>query len=639
LLVLGFLITTRAVVHRIEGAYPLGDGTIANALAYGLFSGLMSLIAVVTLGAWIAPGWLLARIGWPGDSPAPRALRAAVIALPIQALVLAVIVVLTGGRADPEAFRRYLLAVQGVLLVACALAPPPAVGAAGPVWPRARVALLTALVVGLVFLLLPAIAWTDYNPDGIETLALGRSLDSRLVPRLPSGGLPPTDLVMFTAAYPIAWLVAVCGLGETAARLPAIWYVLAMAAGVTALAEGKARRSLAAGEFALMLLGVAAVVLTLAINTAYHPYSTDIASPASIDLLALVFLLATTWFVFDGSAGWVAASAALTALTRPTALPLFLLLAAAAFLVERNWRSPRFRLALVAVIAAIAVSVTHAIARNDPEGTLSRVRYLRFDDWTRLRYLLLPCGVMPVVAWARWKNMDEWSREIALVAIGYFAFFYCMAFYALHHFAPAMLLPLVTFWRSEARRESPGRGPWRAATVVGTIVAIGAALPRDFTAYRDARRIAASVSYEVGDYAGNFSGVRRAFAGVRALGLLFASPFISDPEATRINESYAVIHYAALDGPGDSPPQYMVKDSSQPPPDGMTPQGTHNKVTTYVRDLARWDHDRATPPPHAPRSRWYDVPRTSLFPNLGLESGIVQLDLLAVAQRVRGLTR
>ena len=635
----GFLIATRVIVRGIERAYPLDHGVIGNALLYVLLAGLMGGIACFTLGAWIAPGWILARLGWPAESGAPRALRAVVIAFPLHALALAAILTLTGGDAAPETFRRYLLGVQAFLLAGCALVPRPAQVAGGAAWSRQRLLLLAAFAVGLVLVLLPAIAWTDYNPDGIETLALGRSLDARLVARLPNGALPPTDLAMFTAAYPIAWLVAVCGLGETAARLPVIWYALALATGVAALAEWKARRALSRNEFGLMLAGTAAVVLTLAMNTAYDPYSTDIASPASIDLLALVFLLATIWFVFAGSAVWVAASAALMSLTRPTAVPLFLLLAAAAFVVERNWRSPRFRLALVAVVAALAVSIAHALARHDPGGSLSRVRYLRFDDWQRLGYLLIPCGVIPVVAWIGWKKMDDWSREIALVVIGYFAFFYCMAFYALHHFAPAMLLPLVTFWRSEAQRESPGRGPWRAAIVLGAIVAIAAALPRDFTAYRDSRRIAAGLSYEVGDYARNFEGGRRSFTGVRALGFMFASPFIADPQSIRINESYALIHYAALQGQSESPPQYVVRDSARTPPEGMTSKGTRNRNTLYVRDTARWERERATPPPHAPRSRWYDVPRTSLFSNLGLEAGIVQLDLLAVARRLRDLTR
>ena len=629
------LVSARVLVRFIEGAYPLDDGVIGNAIEYALLAGLLCFTGVIAMGAWVTPGWTLARMRWPDDPPIARALRAVVIAFPIQALLLAAIVMVFGRDLAPETVRRYLLAGQGLLLVASALSTPRAAADATR-WPRQRVLLLAAFALGLTLLLLPAIAWTDYNPDGIETLALGRSVASRLVPRFPGGGLPPTDLVMFTAAYPIAWLVSVCGLGETAARLPAIAYAVALAAGVIALSEQQARRRLATGECAVLLVGVAAVVLTLAFNTAYHPYSTDMASPTSIDLLAMVFLLATLYFVIGGSAVWVAASATLMSLTRPTALPVFFLLAGAVFITERNWRHPRFRLAAVAAGAALAVSIALGFALNDPDGAITRVRYLRFDDWTRLRYLVIPGGVIPVLAWARWRRMDAWSRELAIVALGYFAFFYCMAFYALHHFAPAMLLPLVTFWRGEAQRESPSVGAWRAAVALGAIVAVAAALPRRFAPYRDARRVASGISYEVGDYPGNFAGIRRAFPGRRALDLLFASPYISDPQAARITESYSFIHYASLAGSGQAPPWYVVRDTSQGAPDGMTPLGSRNGATVYVRDVNRLEQERLHPPGPAPRSPWYDVPRTSLFRNLGIEAGIVQIDLLDVARRVLG---
>jgi hypothetical protein len=290
----------------------------------------------------------------------------------------------------------------------------------------------------------------------------------------------------------------------------------------------------------------------------------------------------------------------------------------------------------VAAGAALVVSIALGLALNDPDGAITRVRYLRFDDWSRLRYLVIPGGVVPVLAWTRWRRMDAWSREIAIVASGYFAFFYCMAFYALHHFAPAMLLPLVTFWRGEAQRESPSRGAWRAAAVLGVIVAVAAAVPRSFAPYRDARRVASGISYEVGDYAGSFDGIRRAFAGRRALDLLFASAYISDPQAARISESYSFIHYAGLEGRGQAPAQYVVRDTSQGAPDGMTSLGTRTAATLYVRDLNRLEQERLHPPGPAPRSRWYDVPRTSLFRNLGIDAGIVQIDLLEVARRVLG---
>jgi hypothetical protein len=91
--------------------------------------------------------------------------------------------------------------------------------------------------------------------------------------------MPPTDLVMFTAAFPVWWLTAIGGVSETAARLPVIAYAVGIGFGVLAVSELNAKRWLSTSEVSLMLLGVAAVVFTLALNTAYDPYSTDLASP------------------------------------------------------------------------------------------------------------------------------------------------------------------------------------------------------------------------------------------------------------------------------------------------------------------------------------------------------------------------
>lgn len=639
LLLIALLAVSRDLIQRVEMAYPLDGGMVIKAIEYTFLAGLMLVVAAVALGAWILPAWTASRIAWPGDAPTVRALRAFLIAFLIQPLVIAAVGALVGDMT-PGGFRRNLLIAQGVLMVGSALLPFPLSGQAvhGSRWSREHSFLVAAFTFGIILLTLPYLAWTDYNPDGIEILTLGRSLASHTVPRLWHGNFPPTDLGMFTAAYPIAWLVALGGIGETAARLPAVGYAVCLALGVVTLAEQKARRALTVSEFAIVLLGSGAVFLTIALNTAYDPYSTDIASPASIDLLAMVFMLAAIYFVGAGSAAWVAASAVLLSLTRPTALLLFALLAVAVFIVERDWRSPRLRLALLATAAALLVSVVHDFAlgaAGADGGTLARIRYLRFDDWTRLRYLLIPSGVIPVLAWLQWRRMDDWSRILAALAIGYFAFFYCMAFYSLHHFAPAMLLPLVTLWRGEAQREVPSAVPWRLAAVLGGGLAIAAALPRDFTVYRDTRLIASTLSYEVGDYSGDFAGVRQAFSGVEALDLLFDSPYVKDPQATQIVESLALMHYASLLGERLGPAQYLIRPTGAPAPDGSAWRGDGGSATLYVRDLERWRQDRASPPNPAPRSRWYDVPRPALFAHLGLEAGLAQVDLLQLAYRVK----
>ena len=642
LVVVVLLNTASRVVPWVEGAFPLGGGLVVRALQYAGLACVVTLLAVVAIGAWIAPAWILARLMSPGASPTGHAIRAIVLAFMIQPLVHTTGVLLGGAAMNQEEYRLLLLILQAILVVGVALLPSPP--QQEPTAARAQQPWLHlgTFVFGLVLLLLPAIAWVDFDSDGLELLALGRSISSQFLPTLWTGKFPPTDIGMITASYPVGWLVALGGVGEVAARLPAIGYAVAIAVGVLALAEQKARRVLTNGEVAMMLLGVAAVVLTLAFNAAYSPYSTDMASPTSIDLLVLAFLLAAVYFVFEGATRWTAASVMLLALTRPTALLLLVMLTAGIFAVERDWRSPRWRNALVGVAVSVVVILVHSVATGTTDadaGAMSRVRYLRFDDWTRLRYLIVPAGVIPALSFFSWRRMDATSRALTLLTLAYFAFFYCMASYSLHHFAPAMLLPLVVFWREAARRESVPGTPWRLVVSTGVVAAIALAVPRSFAVYRDNRRLAADLSYEIGDYRGNFEAMSRAFEGRRAVTALFASPFELDPQAARLTDPLALVHYAAASGNPGAATQYVVRDSSATPPAGTVAQATLGGATLYVRDVDRWQRERLAAPGPAPRSRFYNVPRTSLFPHLTVEAGLATLDIRGVLSRLKALTR
>jgi hypothetical protein len=318
------------------------------------------------------------------------------------------------------------------------------------------------------------------------------------------------------------------------------------------------------------------------------------------------------------------------------------MLAVGVFAVERDWRSPRLRNSLLGVAVTAVVIVVHSVATGSTgadDGAMSRVRYLRFDDWTRLRYLVVPAGVIPAFSFFTWRRMDATSRALSLLALAYFAFFYCMASYSLHHFAPAMLLPLVVFWRETARRESVTGSRWRLAVASGAVAAIALAMPRSFAVYRDNRRLAADLSYEVGDYRGTFETMSRAFEGRRAVATLFESAFLLDPQSARLADPLALIHYAAASGNPKERARYVVRDSGAPPPVGTMAEATVTGVTLHVRDVDSWQRERLAAPGPAPRSRFYNVPRTSLFKHLTLEAGLATLDVRGVLSRLKALTR
>jgi hypothetical protein len=410
--------------------------------------------------------------------------------------------------------------------------------------------------------------------------------------------------------------------------------------GLTALVEHGARRRLTTTELALVLLGVIAVCLTIGFNASYDPYSADLASPASIDLLALVFLLATFYFLLANDTGWCIAAATLQALSRPSALLLCGMFLAALLVVERNPRSPRLRLTTIATATTLVVSIVYVFAIESMTGTqvsegsgnlLLRMRFLRFDDWLRLAWLLVPAGVVPALLMTRWRESDIAARAFTLVTLMYFAFFYALAFVSLHHFAPAMLLPLAVFWRQQLHRDHPWPKALRVGTVLGLAIAVLAAMPRSLAPYRATRVVGRTIAFDVGPERG-YAMIRNTFDASRVLDSLLAPYWrVRDAQVERLGDPMSLAWYAAKLPPAPDSARYVVQRESVPPPAGFVPLGTARGFAIYAKDIQQWTLLRSTPPPPDGRSPLYDVPRTTLFQHLGRDAGIVQVDLRAVA--------
>ena len=384
-------------------------------------------------------------------------------------------------------------------------------------------------------------------------------------------------------------------------------------------------------------------MLTIGFNASYDPYSTDLASPASIDMLALVFLVATLYFLFAGEMWWCLAAAVLQALSRPSAPLLSLMLVAAIVIVDRDVRSRRLQLALIATAATLVVSLIYVFAIEAMTGSevsegggnlLLRIRFLRFDDWKRLAYFIVPAGIVPVLLMTRWRQFDGRGAVMALVALAYFAFFYGLAFIALHHFAPAMLLPLAVFWRTQAQRDTSTGVPLRVGLAAGLAIAVVAALPRSMAPFRDSREIGSSIAMDLGDVHG-YALIRKRFDASRVLDSLFAPYWrVADAQGERVSDPGSLAWYATKARPDPSSARYVVQPEGRAAPEGATPLGTARGFALYTRDVATWQRQRQSPPPPDVRSRLYDVSRTTLFQHLGRDEGVVQVDLRDVACRV-----
>lgn len=611
--------------------------------------GLVAAAIGVTGLSFLWPGLVLARGMHPTLPWRGVLLHGTYSAFILQFLTHAAVLLALGPEGDPDSYRWMHRGVALSLAAACAILLGPR--RPGKWWdgaPGATGLFLLAVAVPTV-LLFPRLVWQDFNPDGIELFTMAQSLSGHLLPRIPTGEVPGINLGMLLVAHPVDWIAQAMGASELAVRAPGVLYPACLSAAVATCVEGSAPRSLLVRERVLLYAGVLAVSLVLLWNTSYDPYSADLSSPASIDLLAMVFFVGTLGSVLAGERGGAVLGAALLTATRPTGLMLCGLLSMTLLVTTRGKRTRQVDAALLATLACIVVSVVYsrllawfvADPASQGEGDLFyRLRYLRFNDWQRLLIILVPSGLVPAFSLAAWRRHDQRDWAIILTGLGYGGFFFGLAFVALHHFAPVMLLPLIVFWRGQLRTVTR---PWMHGAVgVGALGAIWLASPGKGPVFRAERDLGRRLEYRVGSYGRSYAGTREAFEGRRVLDSLltpFSSPL--DPSGTRLGSNWALIHYSATSA-GKLPPDYIVQPATSPAPGpGWTSQGTVSGTVLYIRDLAQWHRDRESPPPLDPRSPLFDVPRTTLFRHLGVPAGVPQLDARALMERLisRGTSR
>ena len=517
-------------------------------------------------------------------------------------------------------------------------------GVAGAPGDWRRLGWILALPALITVALLPVLVWQDLNPDGLEALTTGRSLNELILPRLPTGELAGLGLGMVTIAFPVHWFIACFGTVDAAARLPVVLYLPLLLAAVLALAELGAARRLCRLEEGVLVVALAAFLVTMAYSDTYHLYSADLASPANIDILATALMVATLGFLFGGETGWFLLTALFTYFTRPTALPL---LGFAFIAVALGVREGRHGL-LLRIAAALALCLVAGLVfdkvlprlmgvafAQDAASLGGRIRFLRFDDVRRVLFVVIPCGILPALALGAWKRQDAIARVVTLVAAQYFLFFYVLAFVALHHFAPVMVLPLVVYWRVVLAQSR--RGWLTGAAYAAAAVALWLSLPRTFAVDRSIRAIGRQTVWRVGDYDGAYQDYRAAFRHKNLLDTLFL-PFNlnPDPSRNRLGTPWAQIHYSRRPAVPDSLTNYLGQPRTDPAPAGFTQVAGDSAVAVYVRDQARWLRDRSSPPTTVFRSPLYDIPRETLFSFWGRRAGGQYLDVKAVLFRLMG---
>ena len=388
-------------------------------------------------------------------------------------------------------------------------------------------------------------------------------------------------------------------------------------------------RSLGLVERALTWLALLVFSVVLAFSVTYSPYSADIALPATQDTLFIVCILGFILSFVRGDVGWLLLFLSLGYLSLPTGALLVALWLGAVLLVwrPRPWRLVGLTAAALAgwmVISFVAPPILRAANLPPPGGEygpLGLLRYLAFlqwNDWRRILFVAVPVGILPALSLLLWRRQDQVARALTLVTVAYFLFFFFQAYTVLHHFIPAMVLPLVVFWRIEPGLPERWRPAVLAATAVAGLLALVVSLPVRPQLDISARRVGATIADCIGGY-------ETANPDVYRRSTLFAQLFPYDWDPRVPDSSYGgspltwnyYAHRTRLTCQADValPEQinYVLKRPSDPAPAGMRLVAIDDDTALYVRDPAIWAAHQALRPPTPAGSPLYAIPRWTLF--------------------------
>jgi len=518
---------------------------------------------------------------------------------------------------------------------------------APPRWPLdalyARSALVWLLGVPAILFaaLTPKFYWENFNGDGAHAFEAARLLLHQPVPFWPSGageigGFPGLTSMLY--AYPASWFIRLFGPFEVAARLPYLLYLPVLHAALLPLIrEGRAWVPRQA-ERLLMWLSLVVYTMAVAFSATYSPYAADIALPATQDTLLVICFLGFSLASLRRDHGWLALFALLTFVALPNGLLLLVFWAIALLLTARRQRALA---ALMAVAGCLAfglivprllawVQVPAPGGEYSGGGLLVRFAFLQLTDWSRALYVILPCGILPAFATLRWPKLDPNARAFTLVTLAYFLFVYVQAHGALHYYIPAMLLPLIVYWRlnpTDLRR-------WLAVGghIIAALVAFALVLPEDATPFTEARAIGAAIDVRAGDWE------RMEPEAFRASTLLHeVIPYDWEPAVpeSAFGTSPLVLHYYARQPkPRGAVVNYVLQRTAAAPPAGMQPVAADSAFTVYVRSTDIWNSHLALRPAAPAGSPWLAVPRGIMFRTEPLPPGFRIIDLPAIATRL-----
>ena len=437
-------------------------------------------------------------------------------------------------------------------------------------------------------------------------------------------------------AFPASWFVRMFGEFEVAVRAPYL-LVLVVAHSAIALVVTTGRRALTRTPLLLIWLGLTVYTAVQAYSVTYDPYSADLSMPGLPDTLQVVTFLGFVHTYLKrrwaGASWWLV----LTLTSSPAGLPLvvFWLAAAWCFLGSQERRSVIYGAGILAAVVIILGVVPRLLAfvgepapggEHGLGGLVQRFSLLQFTDWRRLVWVIVPSGIAPFLGFAVWNRLDGVGRALLLVASAHFLTFFVQSVVMIHHFVPAMLLPIVAWWRVDVD-VGKGVAAWRTVvTALAGVSALWLSLPPTTAIVTAARLVGSSVE----DRGGGYDQLDP--AAFRRLDLLNSvlpkDAYQEVPDQRYGGSPLAWGYYADRMAAHEETPNYILVRPSDPSPTGRPPEATNTAGTLYVDSDAVWRAHLSLRPPAPAGSAIYRNPRGMLF-GWPIEDGPWVLDLPA----------
>jgi len=489
-----------------------------------------------------------------------------------------------------------------------------------------RTTVVAALVMptALAAVLAPKLLWESFNGDGAHAMASARMAVANAFPFWDrSAGLvanfPGMSTMLF--AFPASWFVRLFGELEVAVRAPYLLVLVVTHAGLV-LVAGTGRRPLSPAARPLLWLGLVVYTVMQAYSATYDPYSADLSMPGLPDTLQAATFLGFMHAFLTRRWGWTGWWLALTLASSPAGLMLVgFWLGACWWLLGRAERRQVLTGAAVLVAVVIGMGLVprllvwtgHAAPGGEHGllGLLQRFAFLQFTDWHRIVWVVLPSGIAPFLAFAAWRRLDGTGRVVLAVAAAYFVTFFVQAFVMIHHYVPAMLLPLAAWWRLDDADATSGLVRWRPVTTAAAgALALWLSLPATTTIISAARDVGRTMA----DRAGGYDRLDPpAFHRLDLLTSVLPIDANRDVPYRRYGGSPLAWGYYADRFGGGPDAAYVLVGPGTPSPTGEPPVAENTSGGLYVQNDATVRQHAALRPPTPAGSPVYWNPRGMLF--------------------------